>query len=208
MGLIPVKTPKFIKGIFPNYVWDMPLLDTKTIYLTFDDGPNPEITPWVLKTLEAYQAKATFFCIGDNIRKYPDTFEATIAAGHAIGNHTFNHLKGWKTNTETYIENVEKAAQLMSSKLFRPPYGKIKNKQAKLLKQQGYHIIMWSIISFDWDKDLLEEDCLKHVIKHAEDGHIIVFHDSLKAAKNMQYALPKVLEYYSKKGYQFKSLSV
>jgi len=207
MGLIPVKTPKIIKGIFPNYVWDMPLIDKKTIYLTFDDGPNPEITPWVLRTLASYNAKATFFCIGDNVRKYPETFEATINAGHAIGNHTFNHLKGWNTNTEVYIKNAEKAAELIPSKLFRPPYGKIKNKQARILKQQGYKIIMWSIISFDWDKDLLEEHCLKHVIKHTEDGHIIVFHDSLKAAKNMQYALPKVLEHFSKKGYQFKSLS-
>lgn len=207
MGLIPVKTPKFIKGIFPDYVWSMPLLNKKTIYITFDDGPNPEITPWVLKTLNSYNAKATFFCIGDNVRKFPDTFKDTITAGHAIGNHTFNHLKGWKTATDLYVENVEKAAGLIPSKLLRPPYGKIKNKQAKLLMQQGYRIIMWSIISFDWDKNIKKEDCLKKVIKHAKDGHIIVFHDSYKAAKNMQYVLPKILEYFSKKGYEFKSLS-
>ncbi|QDO92966.1 polysaccharide deacetylase family protein [Formosa sediminum] len=208
MGLIPVKTPKLIKGIFPNYVWDMPLLDNKTIYLTFDDGPHPEITPWVLKTLACYNAKATFFCIGDNVRKYPETFTNTINAGHSIGNHTFNHLNGWHTNTNEYVKNVEKAAQLIPSKLFRPPYGKIKNKQANILRQHGYKIIMWSIISFDWDKNLKAEQCLNHVIKHAEDGHIIVFHDSLKAAKNMQFALPKVLAYFSEKGYQFKGLSV
>lgn len=207
MGLIPVKTPKFIKGIFPNYVWDMPLLDKKTIYLTFDDGPNPEITPWVLKTLKTYNAKATFFCIGDNVRKYPEVLKKTINEGHAIGNHSFNHLKGWKTNTEVYIENIEKAADSISSKLFRPPYGKIKNKQAKILMQRGYHIIMWSIIVFDWEKNLSKEDCLKNVIKNTQNGHIIVFHDSLKASKNMQYVLPKVLEYFSKKGYDFKSLS-
>ncbi|WP_159021909.1 polysaccharide deacetylase family protein [Formosa sp. L2A11] len=207
MGLIPVKTPNFIKGIFPNYVWNMPLLDKKTIYITFDDGPHPEITPWVLKTLNTYNAKATFFCIGDNVRKYPDVYKDTKAAGHAIGNHTFNHLKGWKTNTDFYIQNVEKAAELISSKLLRPPYGKIKNKQAKLLMQQGYRIVMWSIISFDWDKNLKAEACLKNVIKHTKDGHIIVFHDSVKASKNMQYVFPKVLEYFSKKGYDFKSLS-
>ncbi|MFB9053286.1 polysaccharide deacetylase family protein [Formosa undariae] len=208
MGLIPIKTPKIIKGIFPNYVWDMPLLDKKTIYLTFDDGPHPEITPWVLNTLKPYNAKATFFCIGDNVRKYPEVHIETEAEGHAIGNHTYNHLKGWKTNTDDYIKNVEKAADLIPSKLFRPPYGKIKNSQAKLLKQQGYHIIMWSIISFDWEHSLSVEDCLSNVIKHAEDGHIIVFHDSVKASQNMQYALPKVLDYFSKKGYDFKSLSV
>ena len=207
MGFIPVKTPKFIKGIFPNYVWDMPLLDNKTIYLTFDDGPHPDITPWVLKTLKTYNAKATFFCIGDNVRKYPETLQDTISQGHAIGNHTFNHLKGWKFNTEDYIKNVEKAAEIIPSKLFRPPYGKIKNKQAKLLMQQGYRIIMWSIISFDWKNTLSEEDCLKAVIKHTQNGHIIVFHDSIKASKNMQYVLPKVLEYFSKKGFTFKSLS-
>ncbi|WP_434037051.1 polysaccharide deacetylase family protein [Formosa sp. 4Alg 33] len=207
MGLIPVKTPKIIKGIFPNYVWDMPLLDKKTIYLTFDDGPHPEITPWVLKTLKAYNAKATFFCIGDNVRKYPNVHIETEEAGHALGNHTFNHLKGWKTDTDLYIKNVEEAAKLIPSKLFRPPYGKIKNSQARRLKQQGYHIIMWSIISFDWEHSLSVEDCLSNVIKHAEDGHIIVFHDSVKASKNMQYALPKVLDYFSKKGYDFKSLS-
>ncbi|MDW5289264.1 polysaccharide deacetylase family protein [Formosa sp. PL04] len=206
MGLIPVKTPRFIKGMFPDYVWNMPLLDKKTIYLTFDDGPNPEITPWVLKTLKTYNAKATFFCIGDNVRKYPEVLKKTIDDGHAIGNHTFNHLKGWKTTSEAYIENVEKAAESIPSKLFRPPYGKIKNKQAKILMQRGYRIIMWSIISFDWEKELLEADCLKNVIKNTQNGHIIVFHDSLKASKNMQYVLPKVLEYFSKKGYDFKSL--
>ncbi|WP_066223531.1 polysaccharide deacetylase family protein [Formosa haliotis] len=207
MDLIPVKIPKLIKGIYPNYIWDMPFLDKKTIYLTFDDGPNPEITPWVLKTLKTYNAKATFFCIGDNVRKYPDIFKSVLADGHAVGNHTFNHLKGWKTNTEDYIHNVEKAAQLIPSKLFRPPYGKIKRKQAKLLIAQGYQIIMWSIITFDWDTNLAEENCFKNAIKHTENGHIIVFHDSLKAAKNMQYALPKVLAHFSEKGYDFKALS-
>ncbi|CDF77923.1 polysaccharide deacetylase (CE4) [Formosa agariphila KMM 3901] len=206
MRFIPVRSPKFIKGIFPNYVWDVPLLDSKTIYLTFDDGPNPEITPWVLQTLKSYNAKATFFCIGDNVRKYPDVFQNTIQAGHKIGNHTFNHLKGWKTHTDVYIDNVEKAAEIIPSKLFRPPYGKIKNKQAKILTQLGYKIVMWSIISFDWEHNLSGEDCLKNVIKHTEDGHIIVFHDSIKASKNMQYVLPKVLEYFSAKGYNFNVL--
>lgn len=208
MNLIPAKAPQFIKGIFHNYIWDMPLLDKKTIYLTFDDGPNPDITPWVLQTLKQYQAKATFFCIGDNAKKYPDVLQQTISDGHSIGNHTFNHLKGWKTDTQTYIENVEMANVILNTKLFRPPYGRITNKQAKILQKQGYTIVMWSIISFDWEADLKEEDCLNNVINHAKDGSIIVFHDSYKAAKNMQYALPKVLDFFSKKGYQFKGLTV
>lgn len=208
MNLIPAKAPQFIKGIFHNYIWDVPLLDKKTIYLTFDDGPNPDITPWVLQTLKQYQAKATFFCIGDNAKKYPDVLQQTISDGHSIGNHTFNHLKGWKTDTQTYIENVEMANVILNTKLFRPPYGRITNKQAKILQKQGYTIVMWSIISFDWEADLKEEDCLNNVINHAKDGSIIVFHDSYKAAKNMQYALPKVLDFFSKKGYQFKGLTV
>ncbi|WP_435135058.1 polysaccharide deacetylase family protein [Formosa sp. A9] len=208
MNLIPAKAPQFIKGIFHNYVWDMPLLYKKTIYLTFDDGPNPDITPWVLQTLKQYQAKATFFCIGDNAKKYPDVLQQTISDGHSIGNHTFNHLKGWKTDTQTYIENIEMANVILNTKLFRPPYGRITNKQAKILQKQGYTIVMWSIISFDWEADLKEEDCLNNVINHAKDGSVIVFHDSYKAAKNMQYALPKVLDFFSKKGYQFKGLTV
>ncbi|MGJ5641760.1 polysaccharide deacetylase family protein [Formosa sp. S-31] len=208
MMLIPVKLPKFIKGIFPNYIWDMPLSHNKTLYLTFDDGPNPEITPWVLKTLDTYKAKATFFCIGDNVRKYSEILTQVQAQGHAIGNHTYNHLKGWKTETETYIKNVELAASILPSKLFRPPYGKIKTSQANILKKQGYSIIMWSIIAYDWEKHLNGEECLNNVIKNAKDGDIIVFHDSYKAAKNMQYALPRVLEHFSKLGFQFKAISL
>lgn len=208
MGLVPAKAPKLVKGIFSNYIWDMPLFPKKTLYITFDDGPNPEITPWVLQTLSRFNAKATFFCIGDNVRKYPDVFKATTTAGHAIGNHTYNHLKGWKTDTNTYINNVKEAASLIPSNLFRPPYGRIKAKQAKLLREQGYHIIMWSIISFDWEQGLNKEDCLNNVIKHAKDGDIIVFHDSIKAAKNMTFALPKVLEHFSTQGFVFKALKL
>lgn len=219
MSLIPVKVPLVVKKMFPNYVWDIPTQE-KTLYLTFDDGPTPEITPWTLKQLAKYQAKATFFCIGDNIEKHPEIFNAIVNDGHAIGNHTFNHLKGWKTKTAAYIENVakgqnsinhllkqHKASTPKTQNLFRPPYGRIKFSQGKKLLALGYKIIMWDVISFDWDNEISEEKCLDHVLSNTESGSIIVFHDSIKAAKNMQYALPKVLEYYTKQGFSFKALS-
>lgn len=208
MPVFPAKTPNFIQRLFPNYIWKKASL-SKIIYLTFDDGPTPVITQWTLDTLKQYNAKATFFCIGDNIKKHPDIFKSVINNGHTIGNHTFNHLKGWCTKTKQYIENTEKAQQLINpenNNLFRPPFGKIKRNQAKQLINKGYKIVMWSVLSYDWESGITPEKCLKNVIKHSTSGSIIVFHDSVKASKNMQYALPKVLEYYSKKGYQFKSL--
>ncbi len=208
MPVFPAKTPSFIQRLFPKYIWKKASL-SKTIYLTFDDGPTPEITQWTLDTLKQYNAKATFFCIGDNIKKYPDIFKSTINDGHTIGNHTFNHLKGWSTNTQQYVANTIKAQQLInpeSNHLFRPPFGKIKRSQAKQLINKGYKIIMWSVLSYDWEASITKEQCFKNVIKNTVSGSIVVFHDSIKASKNMQYTLPKVLEYYSKKGYQFKSL--
>ncbi|OBQ57047.1 polysaccharide deacetylase family protein [Tamlana sp. s12] len=219
MPLIPVKVPLVVKKMFPKYIWDIPTND-KTIYLTFDDGPTPEVTDWTLKKLAEYQAQATFFCIGNNIEKHPDIFKAILKDGHAIGNHTHHHLKGWKTKTEPYLEDVARTQNLIndllnqeqglkprSQKLFRPPYGRIKNSQGKKLIALGYKIIMWDIISFDWDREISEEKCLDHVLSNAVPGSIIVFHDSVKAAKNMQYALPKVLEYYTKQGFSFKALN-
>lgn len=216
MIFFPVKIPRFIKRIFPNYVWDFSSKD-KILYLTFDDGPTPEITNWTLNTLKQYNAKATFFCIGNNIEKHSDIFNAIVEQGHHIGNHTHNHLKGWRTSKKNYISNVEQAQEIINtsiidnkrlpkSNLFRPPFGKIKNSQAKALIKRGYKIIMWSVISIDWDKKLPKEQCLKNVIKHTTNGNIIVFHDSIKAAKNMTYALPEVLEHFSNKGYIFKAI--
>lgn len=208
MPFFPVKTPKFIQRLFPNYLWKKASL-SKTIYLTFDDGPTPEITQWTLDTLKHYNAKATFFCIGDNVKKHPSIFDNLIKEGHTIGNHTFNHLKGWNTNTEDYINNTEKAQEVINPKhkhLFRPPFGKIKRRQAKLLINKGYKIVMWSVLSYDWEVSVSQEKCLKNVLKNTSSGSIVVFHDSVKASKNMQYALPKMLDHFSKKGYQFKSL--
>ena len=192
--------------MFPNYVWDVKTED-KTIFLTFDDGPTPEITPWVLNQLQAHNAKATFFCIGANVEKHPHIYQNILDQGHAVGNHTFNHIKGWKTSVSEYISNMELAEKLIHSKLFRPPYGKLKPKQGKLLLDKGYKIIMWDVLSLDWDKSISGEKCLQNVIKNAKSGSIIVFHDSKKAYKNLSEALPKALEYFSQNGYKFKSLS-
>lgn len=197
--------------MFPNYVWDIPT-NTKDLYLTFDDGPTPEITNWTLKTLKQYNAKATFFCIGANIEKHPEIFQTIIKDGHAIGNHTQHHIKGWRTNTKAYMAEVleaEEHIKLQQSKrshLFRPPYGQITPKQGKNLIHLDYKIIMWDVLSFDWEKEVSEEDCLNNVISKSKEGSIIVFHDSIKASKNMMYALPKVLDYFSNAGYKFKSL--
>jgi peptidoglycan/xylan/chitin deacetylase (PgdA/CDA1 family) len=203
-----VKTNRFIKTIFPNYIWEIPNKEKK-VYLTFDDGPIPEITEWTLAQLKKHNAKATFFCIGENIQKHPEVFQKIISENHAIGNHTFNHLKGWETSFEEYIKNTKKCSETMvnfklqtpNSKLFRPPYGKIKPSQAKALRKLGYKIIMWDIISMDFDQTISPEKCLDNVLKNIESGSIIVFHDSVKAWKNMEYVLPKTLKFLNEKGF-------
>ncbi|MFL1012443.1 polysaccharide deacetylase family protein [Flavisericum labens] len=215
MDFIPIKTPQVAKKMFPNYVWDVPN-NEKIIYLTFDDGPTPEITHWTLKILKQHQAKATFFCIGNNIEKHPDIFQDIVRDGHSVGNHTYNHIKGWKNKTDDYLDEVEATQNIIDSQiensehrtrnLFRPPYGQIKPKQGKELIEKGYKIIMWDVLSFDWDKTITPKACMGNVIDKAMAGSIIVFHDSIKASKNMQYALPKVLKYFNKKGYLFESL--
>jgi len=209
-----VKTNALIKWIFPRYVWDIPNKEKK-IYLTFDDGPIPEITDWVLETLKYYEIKATFFCIGDNIRKNPEVFKKIISEGHSIGNHTFNHLKGWNFSTEEYIENTilcekiitEKSEILhLKSKIFRPPYGKIKLSQSRRLRKMGYKIIMWDVLSVDFNATISEEKCLQNVIENTTEGSVIVFHDSVKAFKNLKYALPKAIEYLKDKGFIFEKI--
>jgi peptidoglycan/xylan/chitin deacetylase (PgdA/CDA1 family) len=199
-----VKTNRIIKWIFPNYVWDIPN-DGQKVFLTFDDGPTPEITEWVLEQLKLHNAQATFFCIGNNIEKYPEIFQKTIAEGHAIGNHTFDHLNGWKTTTEVYIENVKlyetQNPKLVTRNLFRPPYGKIKHSQSKILRKLGYKIIMWDVLSRDYDQSISATQCLENVLSNIETGSIIVFHDSVKAEHNLKYVLPKTLEFLKEKGF-------
>jgi len=197
--MIWVKAHWIIKKLFSNYVWEIPNNENK-VYLTFDDGPTPEITEWTLNQLKEFNAKATFFCIGDNVRKYPEIFQKVINEGHSIGNHTFNHLNGWKTNTSDYVENV-KLYETEHCKLFRPPYGKIKPSQSRILRKLGYKIIMWDIISYDFDTTISKEQCLENVLKNVKSGSIIVFHDSKKAFANLEYVLPRTLEFIKEKGF-------
>lgn len=215
MKITPIKTPILAKKMFPNYIWDIPS-ESKTLYLTFDDGPTPEVTNWTLDVLDQFEAKATFFCVGKNIKLYPEIFNAIINKGHAIGNHSYNHVKGWRTSTKNYLANISKAQKTINAQfknhqseikyLFRPPYGQIRPKQGKALLELGYQIVMWNVLSFDWNSSISPENCLENVLSNAQEGCIIVFHDSLKAKVNMTYALPKVLEYFSRKGYNFKSI--
>jgi peptidoglycan/xylan/chitin deacetylase (PgdA/CDA1 family) len=173
--------------------------------VTFDDGPIPIVTPFVLKILQEHNAKATFFCIGDNISKHPEIFDEVKNAGHAIGNHTFNHLRGWATDDKTYLDNFLKCDDLLHSNLFRPPYGRIRRSQITLLKKAkpDLKIIMWDVLSGDFDQKLKPKDCLQNVLKHTEPGSIIVFHDSLKAFDRLEYVLPKAMEEWERRGYKF-----
>lgn len=203
-----VKTPLLLKKLYPTLIWDIKQ-DKPCIYLTFDDGPIPIVTPFVLNILQQYNAKATFFCIGDNVSKHPDIFEQVKADGHAIGNHTYNHLKGWKTLDEVYLRNTIKADELLHTNLFRPPYGRIKRSQIKILQnaRPDFKFIMWDVLSGDFDMSLQPEKCLKNVLKHTEGGSIVVFHDSLKAFHRLEYVLPKAMEVWSKAGYSFSPLT-
>ena len=202
-----IKSPLLLKWYYPSLLWNKSRTE-KVIYLTFDDGPIPNVTDFVLKTLKVFNAKATFFCIGDNIVKHPEVFERVKNDGHAIGNHTFNHLKGWKTDNETYLQNTLKCQELTQTDLFRPPYGRIKKSQISNLKSQisGLNIVMWDVLSGDFDTKLSPEKCYQNVIKHTENGSIIVFHDSLKAFDRLFYTLPKVLAYFTEKGFTFLTL--
>jgi peptidoglycan-N-acetylglucosamine deacetylase len=199
-----VRTPKLIQNLIPNYTWSIPT-DEKVLYLTFDDGPIPEITPWVLDTLKKFNAKATFFCVGDNVKRNPSVFQQVLAEGHAVGNHTFSHINGWDSDNIPYFHNVRHCAKLVKSTLFRPPYGRLTPKQTQFLTRH-YDIVMWDVLSGDFDQDISKEECLRNVISATKRGSIIVFHDSMKAAERMMYALPRVLEYFSANGYRFENL--
>lgn len=206
------KTPKILASFYKSYTW-YHKTEKKEVCLTFDDGPTPKVTEFVLDILKEYQVKATFFCLGKNIEKYPELFNRIIKEGHTVGNHTQNHLNGWKTNTGEYITNVEKCQKIINSKtidtttkLFRPPYGRIKMKQAKQLLSRGYKIIMWSVLSADFDIKITKEKCLENVIKNTKGGDIIVFHDSEKAFERLEYTLPKTLEFLKEKDFLVKKM--
>lgn len=201
------KTPNWVRKLFAGSVWEMPGTK-KVIYLTFDDGPHPVITPFVLNELKKWNAKATFFCIGKNVVDNPLIFNQIKEAGHAIGNHTYDHLDGWKTENSKYLQNILKAKEQINSVLFRPPYGRITRKQYKALAQLNdpFKIIMWSVLSGDFDANISPEQCTNNVIKNATSGSVIVFHDSEKANEKLRYALPAVLKYFSEKGYAFEKI--
>lgn len=215
------RTPNLISRIYSKYIWRFSF-DKKEVYLTFDDGPTPEITEFVLDELKKYNAKATFFCIGKNIKNHPTIFKRIIKEEHSVGNHTQNHLKGWKHTTKEYLDNISDCESVISrissslntnyfeesrnSKLFRPPYGKIKKSQATKILKKGYKIIMWHVLSADFDASITKEKCLKNVLKNTKNGSIIVFHDSVKASEKLRFVLPKVLEEFTKKGFQFKAI--
>lgn len=201
-----IKTPFWLRALYPNCTWKIPSKG-KVIYISFDDGPHPEATPFVLEILKQYNAKATFFCIGNNVLKHPNVYESILQQGHRVGNHTYDHLNGWKTDLATYIENIKDAANLIESDLFRPPYGRVTRKQIRTIQSDPNcpkHIIMWDVLSGDFDLNLTGEDCAKNVIQNTAPGSIIVFHDSQKAWDRMSVALPLVLAYFSKLGYQFE----
>jgi len=211
----PFRIPSFIQRVFPKYLWSKSM-DEEVIYLTFDDGPTPEITPWVLNLLEQYNAKATFFCIGKNLKQHPVLVRQIIEQQHKIGNHSFSHLKGWQTKSKNYINDILQAAEIIQSTtnntainqklLFRPPYGQITKTQANVLIDKGFTIVLWNILTGDFDPNLNPEKSLKKTLKNTKPGSIVVFHDSLKAKKNLQYILPNVLKHWSQQGYQFKTL--
>jgi peptidoglycan/xylan/chitin deacetylase (PgdA/CDA1 family) len=217
MKLYTVKTPKLVKSLFPKLVWEFSVTDKK-IYLTFDDGPIPEVTPWVLDQLKQYNAKATFFCIGANVEKHPEVYNEVISQGHSIGNHTQHHVNAWKVSNATYIsdsvlcketlQNVLKSSKRVATNLFRPPYGKITPQLAKKLREIGYTIVMWNVLSGDFDIDLSQEKCLANVINNTEAGSIVVFHDSLKAYDKLRFVLPKVLAHFSNLGYTFERITI
>lgn len=209
-----VKTPWWLKKIYPYYTWDIPVKE-KILYLSFDDGPHETATPFVLEQLRKYNAKATFFCIGKNVVKYPAIFHQILEEGHAIGNHTYNHLNGWKEKNQKYTDDILEAKKYIDSNLFRPPYGRLTGFQARLLKKgapfnptdsPGFRIIMWSVLSGDFDQKLDAPTCRDHVVLNAYPGAIIVFHDSTKAWDRMKDALPAVLEHFSKAGYLFQAI--
>lgn len=199
------RPPLVYRLLFPGGYWRLPAKNEKVIYLTFDDGPIPEITPWVLDVLDTYNVKATFFCVGDNVRKYPDVYQEVLNRGHRVGNHTYNHIQGIKTLTRNYIANTEKAAQYIDSHLFRPPHGHLRLPQIWKLRR-NYRIILWDLVTRDYSKKLNPEQVLNKVKKYARNGSIVVFHDSLKAEINMKYALPLAIEWLKEQGYVFKTI--
>jgi peptidoglycan/xylan/chitin deacetylase (PgdA/CDA1 family) len=204
--IIPALIPRMVTWLFPNRVWQIPTAQ-KEIFLSFDDGPHPRITPMVLDMLATHGAKASFFCIGDRVKRFPGIYQRIVDEGHAIGNHTFHHLNGWKTNDADYLTNITEAALCIDSRLFRPPYGRIKGSQARAIVAKGFKTIMWTVLSGDYDAKLNPAQCANRVLKNIEPGFIFLFHDAEKAEKNMLFALEKLLEASKLQGFRCEKIN-
>ena len=204
--IIPALIPRMVTWLFPNRVWQIPTAQ-KEIFLSFDDGPHPRITPMVLDMLAAHGAKASFFCIGDRVKRFPGIYQRILDEGHAIGNHTFHHLNGWKTNDAEYLTNITEAALCIDSRLFRPPYGRIKGSQARAIVAKGFKTIMWTVLSGDYDAKLNPAQCANRVLENIEPGFIFLFHDAEKAEKNMLFALEKLLEACKIQGFRCEKIN-
>jgi peptidoglycan/xylan/chitin deacetylase (PgdA/CDA1 family) len=203
-----VKTPTWLRKLFPReLIWEMPK-DDNTVYITFDDGPNPNTTSIILEQLRQYNAKATFFCVGNNVYKCPELYQQLLEEGHVTGNHTFDHKNGMKMHADAYLADINKAAQYIDSRLFRPPYGRMRWPQVRrlLAGDPSWKIYMWNVLSADFDRNITPERCLQNVIKHVQPGSIVIFHDSDKASERMRYALPRVLAYCQEQGWAMKVL--
>ena len=198
--------PLLLTRIFPSFIWQFPE-EAQALFLTFDDGPSPEVTPWVLDQLDKYGAKATFFCLGKNAEMHPELYEEILRRGHATGNHSYSHIKGWGMDTGAYVRDVDTAAASIDSNLFRPPYGRIGPHQARVLSER-YKIIMWDVLSRDYSRSLSGKRCAKSVIKHLRQGAIVVFHDSVKSAQNLWVALPLVLRAIKEMGLKCKKIEL
>lgn len=199
-----VKTPPIVKTIFADFVWHIDT-DIKEVYLTFDDGPIPGLTPWVLDVLAEFNSKATFFCVGENVKKNTSIFDRILREGHTIGNHTYNHLNGWNTENEVYLQNVAECDRHMETNLFRPPYGKMKPSQSSLIKSEKT-VVMWDVLSGDFDLSITKEKCLTNVIENYSQGSVIVFHDNIKAEEKLKYVLPSFLEHLAENGFVASNL--
>lgn len=200
-----IKPPKLVRRLMPDLIWEIE--DEQGVFLTFDDGPTPGVTEWILAMLERYDAKATFFVLGKNVEMYPDLYQKILDAGHKVGNHTYSHQKGWTMSLERYLEDIDFAGDIVHSELFRPPYARVTPAQMKAVAKR-YKVVMWDIVSRDYNRALSPEGCLRNVTKYLAPGSIVVFHDSEKAFKNMSYALPRTLEFIREKGLKCKIIEL
>ena len=199
-----IKSPKILQRLFDDFLWKIET-NEKVIYLTFDDGPHHVITPWIIDLMNQYNAKGTFFLIGDAVKRNPELYQLYKTNGHQIGNHTYRHINGLRSRKKNYLEEIAQCAEFVDSSLFRPPYGQINLRSIREIKKK-YKVVMWDVLSWDFDNETSSEICLSNVIKYTKEGSIVVFHENEKSMKNIMYALPKVLDHFTKLGYQFKAI--